>query len=213
MKAALRDLQRQAAAELPSQGLHEDLSARAKVPVQSVMYSTGKKTPGVVQYRYCTGYSVLYRYMYCSVQYRVPVPYCTGKKTLGGAGSHTGHKRDTRARTGTCMSRLPPCLFTGTVFFRQTSKIASSQRARCVLFLFSKPCSKPSLPCFEGDINAHDGALPLRYRTLTGSKTPGERGNRGAGTFGIEFGYICYQDTYPDVSCVYPEGYMYPDVS
>ena len=86
MKAALRDLQRQAAAELPSQGLHEDLSARAKVP-------------GTVHYGYPVLYrvSVLYRYMYCSVQYRVPVPYCTGKKTLGGAGSHTGHKRDTRA--------------------------------------------------------------------------------------------------------------------
>jgi hypothetical protein len=30
----------------------------------------------------------------------------------------------------------------------------------------------------------------------------------------IEFGGVCYQDTYPDmyrdVSCVYPEGYMYP---
>ena len=23
----------------------------------------------------------------------------------------------------------------------------------------------------------------------------------------------CYQDTYPDVSCMYPEGYTYPDVS
>ena len=31
----------------------------------------------------------------------------------------------------------------------------------------------------------------------------------GDGTFVIEFGYICYQDTYPDVSCVYPEGYIY----
>ena len=29
----------------------------------------------------------------------------------------------------------------------------------------------------------------------------------------IEFGGVCYQDTYPDVSCVYPEGYTYPDVS
>ena len=29
----------------------------------------------------------------------------------------------------------------------------------------------------------------------------------------IEFGWVCYQDTYPDVSCMYPEGYTYPDVS
>ena len=27
--------------------------------------------------------------------------YCTGKKTPGGAGTHTGHARDTRAHTGT----------------------------------------------------------------------------------------------------------------
>ena len=165
-----------------------------------LMYST---VPGI---QCCTGtctvlYSTGYRYR------TVPV------KRHWGEPGHTRDTNGTRGRTGTCMSRLPPCLFTGTVSFRQTSKIASSQRARCVLFLFSKLCSKPSLPCFEGDVNAHDGALPLRYRTLTGSKTPGERGNRGAGTFGIEFGYICYQDTYPDVSCVYPEGYMYPDVS
>jgi hypothetical protein len=40
--------------------------------------------------------------------------------------------------------------------------------------------------------------------------------SRGRG-FVIEFGGVCYQDTYPirilmyrDVSCVYPEGYMYP---
>ena len=31
--------------------------------------------------------------------------------------------------------------------------------------------------------------------------------------FVIEFGGVCYQDTYPDVSCVYPAGYTYPDVS
>ena len=37
--------------------------------------------------------------------------------------------------------------------------------------------------------------------------------SKGKGTFVIEFGYICYQDMYPDVSCVYPEGYTYPDVS
>ena len=35
----------------------------------------------------------------------------------------------------------------------------------------------------------------------------------GAGGFVIEFGGGCYQDTYPDVSCVYPAGYTYPDVS
>ena len=31
--------------------------------------------------------------------------------------------------------------------------------------------------------------------------------------FVIEFGCFGYHDTYPDVSCVYPEGYTYPDVS
>ena len=35
----------------------------------------------------------------------------------------------------------------------------------------------------------------------------------GAVGFVIEFGGVCYQDTYPDVSCVYPAGYTYPDVS
>ena len=35
----------------------------------------------------------------------------------------------------------------------------------------------------------------------------------GAGGFVIELGGVCYQDTYPDVSCVYPAGYTYPDVS
>ena len=60
MKAALRDLQRQAAAELPSQGLHEDLSARAKVlyTVSNVQYCT---VPGIlvnVVYQLCSRLSL-----------------------------------------------------------------------------------------------------------------------------------------------------------
>ena len=39
----------------------------------------------------------------------------------------------------------------------------------------------------------------------------------GAGGVVIEFGWVCYQDTYPDVAydvaCVYHEGYTYPDAS
>ena len=49
-----------------------------------------------------------------------PRPYCTGKKTPGGAGTHTGHARDTRAHTGTrntvpVQYRVLYCTVPGTV--------------------------------------------------------------------------------------------------
>ena len=45
---------------------------------------------------------VLYRYLLT-----LPVvQYCTGKKTPGGAGTHTGHTRDTRAHTGTRITQM-----------------------------------------------------------------------------------------------------------
>ena len=51
-----------------------------------------------------------------------------------------------------------------------------------------------------------------RIYVTTPSTTPSPTGG-GKGGFVIEFGGVCYQDTYPDVSCVYPAGYTYPDVS
>ena len=49
-------------------------------------------------YRYCTGTYLLFR--------SGKVQYCTGKKTPGGAGTHTGHTRDTRAHTGTRITQM-----------------------------------------------------------------------------------------------------------
>jgi hypothetical protein len=49
------------------------------------------------------------------------------------------------------------------------------------------------------------------HRPRARRRAPPE-GGPGAGTFVIGFGYICYRTRilmYPDVSCVYPEGYMY----
>ena len=59
----------------------------------------------------------------------------------------------------------------------------------------------------------HKQALRHAPETRLSGENAYSTGRRGAGGFVIEFGGVCYQDTYPDVSCVYPAGYTYPDVS
>ena len=60
---------------------------------------------------------------------------------------------------------------------------------------------------------SHGISVTSHARVRVRARVHGKARWQAPGTFVIEFGYICYQDTYPNVSCVYPVGYTYLDVS
>ena len=122
--------------------------------------------PGI---QYCTGLPVLF----CTVP--GTVPYCTGKKTPGGAGTHTGHKRDTRAHRYVYVP-APPVSFYRYCIFSANFENRNARDAFC--FCFRNSVRNRPFPVSKATSMPTTALCPYGTEHLLVQK---HRGNGGTG--------------------------------